>query len=188
MFWPTLLAMLALMSLLLLLESKGVPLVLQLSFKGDIKRESQFLAQYGQSVASPLTVLLVWQLDPNSKHALAAAVSVCTASAGCFVLKRLFGRVRPNRPDAGKFLGPSFKHQNWRESFPSSHSACALAISVPLAYFYPPAAWTFLGLAFVTALLRWILDAHWPSDIWAGLALGFICGVVTLHAFGLAVR
>lgn len=176
--------MLALMVVLFLLEKSGVPLVLQLSFKGDVKRETLFLQQYGQSVAGPLTVLLVWQLDNDSKHWKCAGISVLAASVACFILKRLFGRVRPNRPDAGKFLGPSIKHANWRESFPSSHSACALAISVPLACFYHPAAWTFIGLAFVTALLRWVLDAHWPSDIWGGLSLGLISAAVTMHAFG----
>ena len=88
MFWPILFAMLGMTVVLLILERQGVPLVLQLSFKGDIKRESLFLQQYGQSVASPLMVLLVWQLDPNPKHALVALISVCSASASCFVLKR----------------------------------------------------------------------------------------------------
>ena len=63
------------------------------------------------------------------------------------ILKRLIGRVRPGREDAGKFLGPTFRHANYRESFPSNHTACAVALSAMLAHLYPQAAYTFWGLA-----------------------------------------
>jgi undecaprenyl-diphosphatase len=176
----------ALCLVLLTIEWLGAPWILQLSFKGDIKRESQFLAQYGQSVATPLAALLVWQFDPaHWKYPIVIIVAVCTASVSCFILKRLLGRVRPNREGAGRFLGPSITHANWRESFPSSHSACAVALSTTLTYFYPQAWFTFLGLAFITALLRWVLDAHFPSDIWGGIALGYASAMLIIRAFGL---
>src|SRR6185295_735033 len=111
---------------------RGVPLTLQLSFKGDVKRETLFLQQWGQSVATPLCAIAIWLLDTRPSDArlrvaIALIVAVCIASLMCFLFKRLLGRVRPNRPNAGKFLGPSLKHDNARESFPSSHSACAIA-------------------------------------------------------------
>jgi membrane-associated phospholipid phosphatase len=172
--------------LLMILERLGVPTTLQLSFKGDVKRESAFLAQWGQSVATPLAGLLVWQLDrAQPKHALAVFLGPCVATVSCFILKRLFGRVRPNREGAGRFLGPTLTHANWRESFPSSHSACALAMSMPLAYLYPQAAITFWALAIITALLRYVLDAHWPSDVIGGVAVGYLSGALVLRALGL---
>lgn len=185
--WLLLTGILASALLLVLLELRGVKTTLSLSFRGDIKRESRFLAQYGQSVCAPLAALLVWQLDQTSplRHAGAVLVATAAASLSAGVLKRLFGRVRPNRPEAGRFLGFSWKHANWRESFPSSHSACALAMSVALARLYPDAAVTFWVLAVVCAALRYVLDAHWPSDVLAGLALGYVCGAVTMRAFGL---
>jgi undecaprenyl-diphosphatase len=107
-------------------------------------------------------------------------IGVCIASIICFILKRLCGRIRPNRENAGKFLGPSFKHANYRESFPSSHSACAFALSVYLAQIYPAAAVTFWGLGIMTALLRYVLDAHFPSDVLGGVAIGYISAHVAL--------
>lgn len=186
--WILLAGLLVPCAILLAIERRGVKTTLSLNFRGDIKRESRFLAQYGQSVCAPLAALLVWQLDRTDplRHALAVLIATASASASAGILKRLFGRVRPNRERAGCFLGPSWRHANWRESFPSSHSACALAMSLPLATLYPSAAVTFWGLAIACAGLRYVLDAHWPSDVLAGLALGYLCGYWTLRGFGLA--
>src|SRR3954462_1974126 len=159
---------------LMILESRGVRTTLNLQFKGDIKRESRWFGQYGQSACTPVAIILVWQLDPRHFHAgLPVGVAVGAVSVIVMILKRLIGRVRPGRENAGKFLGPSFKHANYRESFPSNHSACAVALSVMLAILYPQAAWTFWGLAITCAVLRYILDAHWPSDVLGGVALGY---------------
>lgn len=181
--WYVLAGLLVPCALLVALELQGVKTTLSLEFRGDIKRESRFIAQYGQSVCAPLAALLVWQLDPVSpgRRALTVLIATAVASLSAGVLKRLFGRSRPNREQAGRFLGFSWKHANWRESFPSSHSACAVAMTLPLAHFYPAAAITFWVLAGLCALLRYVLDAHWPSDVLAGVALGYICGVVTLR-------
>ncbi|HEX8523016.1 MAG TPA: phosphatase PAP2 family protein [Tepidisphaeraceae bacterium] len=162
-------------AILFVLERLGVPTTLDLQFKGDIKRESRWLAQYGQSVCTPVAALLVWQLDAGHgwQRPVVIVAAVLATSIMCAILKRLLGRVRPGREQAGKFLGPSFEHANYRESFPSSHSACAVALTTALVYYYPQAAATLWALAIICALLRYILDAHWPSDVLGGCALGY---------------
>jgi membrane-associated phospholipid phosphatase len=97
----------------------------------------------------------------------------------------LIGRVRPGRENAGKFLGPTFKHANYRESFPSSHTACAVALSAMLAHFYPAGAPTFWTLAVICGLLRYVLDAHWPSDIVGGIIAGYVIAETTAMYFKL---
>ena len=185
--WPIFIALIAASAILMILERRGVPLTLNLTFKGDIKRESQFLAQYGQSVCTPIIAILVWQLDGRGgRAALALLCAVMATSASAFVIKRLAGRVRPNRENAGRFLGLTLKHANYRESFPSSHSACAVALSTALARLYPAAGITFWSLAIITALLRYVLDAHWASDVVFGCALGYIVAHYVLLAFGVA--
>ncbi len=169
----------ALCVVLLVLERMGLPTTLSLNFKGDVKRETRWLAQWGQSVCTAVAVLIVWQLDPgNRRLALTIAGAVFWSSVLAFLLKRLLGRVRPGREQAGAFLGPTWKHANYRESFPSSHSACAVALSAVLALAYPQAAITFWGLAIACAGLRYILDAHWPSDVVGGIALGYAMAIV----------
>lgn len=175
---------------LLLAERMGLRTTLSLDFKGDIKRETRWLAQYGQSVCTPVAGVLVWQLDPRADgwmRALVVVGAVLGVSIVALVLKRLFSRVRPGREQAGKFLGPSWRHANWKESFPSSHSACAVTLSATLAWMYPPAAITFWVLAILCAGLRYLLDAHWPSDVVGGMALGYAGAwgaVMVLHRMG----
>ena len=180
-----LLILLALCAVLFTLELLGLKTTLDLHFKGDIKRESRWLAQYGQSVCTPVAALLVWRLDPVKPlhKGILIVATVSLASLSCTIVKRLLGRVRPGRPDAGKFLGPSWKHANYRESFPSSHSACAICLSAMLAGFYPPAAGVFWTLAIICAVLRYLLDAHWPSDVAGGSAVGFGMAWLALVAF-----
>ena len=162
----------------MLLERHGVIGTLFLPFKGDVKRESRFLAQYGQFVCTAIVFLLVWQLDPSRDRKgrivpTVAAVILASMLAG--LIKKLAGRVRPGRDDAGKFLGPSWKHDNACESFPSSHTACAVALSAGLSWMYPQAAITFWSLAVICGALRFLLDAHWPSDVAGGFAVGYAC-------------
>ena len=185
--WWLDIGLLAAGAVLIVLERSGAPLTLKLTFKGDVKRETAFLAQYGQSLCTPLAFILVWQLDPRgapAAFALLGAVAI-TALIG-MILKRLFGRVRPNREHAGQFLGPSLRNANHRESFPSSHSASAMALSTVLATYYPHAAITFWALAVGTAIIRYALEAHWPSDILVGMALGYAIARQALASFGLA--
>jgi membrane-associated phospholipid phosphatase len=168
----------------MVLERLGLPTTLELHFKGDLKRESRWLAQYGQSVCTPVAALLVWQLDPMHgwQRPVTIVCAVLATSIACTLIKRSLGRVRPGREKAGQFLGPSFRHANFRESFPSSHSACAIALTTALVYVYPQAAATLWGLAIICALLRYLLDAHWPSDILAGAAMGYVIAFEIVEA------
>jgi membrane-associated phospholipid phosphatase len=180
-----LIILLAACAVLIVLEMLGVPTTLQLHFKGDIKRESRWLAQYGQSVCTPVAALLVWSIDPRpGLKPVVIVVAVLATSIVCTILKRLLGRVRPGRPLAGKFLGPSWRHANYRESFPSSHSACAVALSMVLVTLYPTGWATLWALAIICAGLRYLLDAHWPSDVLGGCAFGYAIAWIVMGMFG----
>lgn len=172
---------------MMILERRGLKTTLHLTFKGDIKRESRWLAQYGQAVCTAVAVLLIWQLD-TPRRGVVVPVIVAALGAGIVatVIKRLVSRVRPGRENAGKFLGPSWSHANYRESFPSSHSASAVALSVMLAILYPPAAGIFWALAIACAALRYLLDAHWPSDVLGGIALGYGVAHLVVRIFGMS--
>lgn len=172
-------------AVLMWLEFRGLKTTLHLSFKGDIKRETAFLAQYGQSVATPIAAALVWSVDrADWIGPLAILSAVSAVSLSCFVIKRLSGRVRPNRENAGRFLGPSWRHDNQRESFPSSHSACAVALSASVIVLFPQLAEVLWTLAGITAVLRWVLDAHFPSDVLAGSAIGYVVAHAVMAGFG----
>jgi len=165
-------------AVMMMLERRGIRTILRLPFKGDVKRETRFLSQYGQLVCTIIVAILVWQIDTDrgrKGRIVPTVVAVFGASILAMLAKRLIGRVRPGCADAGRFLGPAWRHDNNRESFPSSHSACAVALSAGLAWMYPAGAVTFWALAGIVAVLRYLLDAHWPSDILCGVALGYGC-------------
>lgn len=183
--WIIMAILLGVSLVLMVLEWRGVRTTLSLEFKGDVKRETRFIAQYGQLFCSLIVAILLWQLDRREMAPLVMLGAVFGVSVLAMVLKRLLGRVRPNRENAGRFLGPGLKHNNYRESFPSSHSASAMAMSVVLAHLYPPAAVTFYVLAGACGALRYVLDAHWPSDVLAGLALGIAAGNVAVMLYPL---
>ncbi len=179
------LAFAAACAVMMLLERRGLKTTLRLSFKGDVKRETRFLAQYGQLVCTLFTTLLIWQLDRGRGLRIcealwSAVIGVTVVGTTC---KRVLGRARPRSDYAGKFLGPSLGHANYRESFPSTHSASAVAYAAVLAYSYPQAAVTFWILAMLCAGLRYVMDAHWPSDVLGGIALGYLGGFIAWRVF-----
>ncbi len=189
MLWLVVGSLFVMSAILMFAERKGAPLVLSMDLRGDLKRESRWLAQYGQGACSVVAAILIYLLDPrrfrhNAHPGVVLLAVVLVTSIICLLLKRLLGRVRPGRDDAGKFLGPTLRHQSWRESFPSSHSASAIAMSVVLAKLYPPAALLFWALALICASLRYLLDAHWPSDITFGIALGLAMGAIAIRVTG----
>jgi membrane-associated phospholipid phosphatase len=181
--WTVIAVIAATCILMVLVERTGAKTTLNLQFKGDVKRETRWWAQYGQGACTVFVAVLVYQLDRRIGAAVATLVAAFGASVVCTLVKRSVGRVRPNRENAGKFLGPTLKHANFRESFPSSHSASAIALSAVLAALYPPAAITFWVLGIGCALLRYIMDAHWPSDVLGGIALGAACANVVIFSF-----
>jgi undecaprenyl-diphosphatase len=181
MTWIVFACLMAACGVMMLIERSGVRTTLVLNFKGDVKRETRFIAQYGQALCTIIAAILVFQLDPRKKAVIPLVVATFGVSILAMIVKRLTGRVRPNRENAGKFMGFSWKHANAKESFPSSHSANAVAMSAVLATLYPPAAATFWTLALMCAGLRYVLDAHWPSDVLGGIALGYLAAQLSVR-------
>lgn len=187
--WFLVAAMIVLAALMMAIERAGLPVVLNLSFKGDIKRENRWFAQYGQAACTFVAAMIVCRLDTD-RWPLAVPLSLSPLVAGLSSvgLKRLLGRVRPGHPGAGRFLGVSLEPANWRESFPSSHTASAAALTVGLCYLYPTLAPVVWPLAVFCGLLRYLMDAHWPSDVLAGLAYGATVTPIVWITFTTAMK
>jgi decaprenylphosphoryl-5-phosphoribose phosphatase len=102
---------------------------------------------------------------------LAAAVAGPAAVGINSLVKSAFGRERPviaGHPP----LGPAPS----KLSFPSAHSTSAVAAAVALGRVAPRARLALYGLAALTCLGRPYLGMHYPSDVLAGVALGYGIG------------
>jgi membrane-associated phospholipid phosphatase len=95
---------------------------------------------------------------------------IVLAAISEWALKPVVGRLRPT--------GPAF-------GFPSGHAAAAAAYFGAVIYAatdLPPTARRIVRVAaalmiLLVGLARILLNAHWPSDVLAGIALGVACAI-----------
>ena len=144
----------------------------------DVRREARAVEQFGQVVSSILVMALIWQLDPARRRYLPAiALTLIVTSGVVQVMKHTVGRARPAAGEAGEFRSEAGVDRGMDakgESFPSGHSAGAAATAVVLTALYPRGRYIFWTLALSVAALRFVNNAHWLSDVVAGVTLGYV--------------
>lgn len=105
------------------------------------------------------------------------------------VVKLLIGRCRPKYFDFqaqsifDSFAGflPFLQDGPSLNSFPSAHTASAVAFAVLLTRWAPRGAWFFGSLAVLVALQRIEVCQHFTSDLFVGAAVGWLVGQSLIH-------
>ena len=121
----------------------------------------------------------------KKRHNLARWAFAMFAAVGASGLlasaaKYLVGKTRPKLWfSEGDFSFHPLTYGYDYASMPSGHATTAGAAAVVLALAFPRAAPVILPLGFALALTRVAIQAHYLSDICAGLALGASCALVT---------
>ncbi|OYW20220.1 MAG: hypothetical protein B7Z55_07600 [Planctomycetales bacterium 12-60-4] len=149
---------------------------------------------FGHAIGVALIVATMAALDPSRRR---WAPGMCAAGAllaglSADLVKLLVARVRPRNfdMDVGTVVQT---FQGWfpwgaggsaAQSFPSAHTATAMGFAVTLAAVYPQARWWFYLLAALVGCHRIESSAHFPSDVCAGAALGWVVGHACLIVTG----
>lgn len=104
---------------------------------------------------------------------LLAAHLLATGLRG--IVKRLVDRTRPDaaaRSGHYVFRGGVRRESDY-SSFPSGHTAGAMAVALAVSRDYPGARWPALGLAATAGVAQVIRSRHYVSDVAAGAAIGW---------------
>ena len=90
-------------------------------------------------------------------------------------IKPIIGRARPVLMEREHIYGliPFSFHSAWN-SMPSGHSTTAFALAFTLIILLPRWRFVWLGIGFVLALSRVMVNAHYVSDVVAGAAVAYV--------------
>jgi membrane-associated phospholipid phosphatase len=157
-------------------------------------RRTQTFADFNRALSSqntglgeglfPVAFFLAGRVHNDAyteKTALLAGEALANAEIVSEVMKNVDRRLRPREiPPDGDFTHTWFKAGGGilinRGSFPSGHAIGAFAMATVIAERYHQhrwVPWMAYGLAGVVGFSRITLQAHFPSDIFAGAVLGY---------------
>jgi membrane-associated phospholipid phosphatase len=116
-----------------------------------------------------------------SRGALAFLASLAVASAILHSIKLVFGRRRPRDELEHELYGFRFLHYDpQHDSFPSGHAMTIFCVAVVLSGAIPVLAPLWFVVALYLALTRAVLNSHFLSDVFIGIAVGLIASRETL--------
>jgi membrane-associated phospholipid phosphatase len=138
----------------------------------------------GEIAIVPATFLVVGHFRHNSyaeNTALLAGEAYADSAVLDVVLKVATHRLRPSDiPPSGPFSDTFFNSHvsgaGINTSFPSSHASAAFAVATVFAHRYRHhrwVPWVAYGAASIISFSRTTNQAHFPSDVFLGAALGF---------------
>jgi membrane-associated phospholipid phosphatase len=126
---------------------------------------------------------LVTHSSYDRNTGLLAAEGIIDTQLVSFVMKNAIGRLAPSSiPPNGNYRDTWFKYQGGftnKGGFPSGHTASAFAVATVISVRYRKHRWVpcvVYGAATLLSLSRLPTQAHFPSDIFLGAAMGYGIG------------
>lgn len=159
-----------------------------------------FITDYGLSdwILIPSLVLMillrlamfplrgVWQQACGELAMISAFIFVGVGAPGLMtnLFKRLVGRGRPSEFEAaGAFSFQNFVNDWTFQSFPSGHSATAVATAFVIGFMWPALFPVLLVIGIVVSISRVPVGAHYPTDVFAGIVIGMLGAYLVRNIF-----
>jgi undecaprenyl-diphosphatase len=150
----------------------------------------QWTTEFGEAIWWLVPAGVVFAVAAKQqRHNLARwafAVIAAVGASGIIVngLKIVIGKSRPKLLFSdGRLDFTPFSYGHEVNSFPSGHATTLAAAAVVLSIAFPRARVAILPAAFLLALTRVAIHAHYLSDVCAGFALGLACGLLTFRVW-----
>lgn len=189
--WQSLLPALAMAALTPLVMPFDLPLA-RWALQGGCPHFFQKLLNlsevFGHGIGVGMILLVLFWLAPAGRVALPRIV-LCTLTGGlgADLAKLLVLRYRPyeflakHAADGGVWATfgdwlPGIGGDSATQSFPSAHTATAVALACALSWFYPQGRRVFGVLAVLVACQRIVNRDHYLSDCVGGAAIGLLAG------------
>jgi membrane-associated phospholipid phosphatase len=154
-----------------------------LDLPGDVRKFVQLSEAFAHGATCALLLGTLLWIDIENRRKLWAAscvTLVCGVTAN--LAKYIVPRRRPHAIDPSSHLsvwdtwGVPWTDSWWNEeirSFPSGHTATAIALAISLSFVYPKGRWIFGTIAGFAAFQRLFSGAHFASDILASASFTF---------------
>lgn len=152
--------------------------------RGDAADLLHAAEHFGTPFGAVLILVTIWLTHPEMRQRLGRVLWVpIIAGMSANIIKLLISRRRPNAFEFEQSILASFEGMfrlgsggSRLQGFPSAHTAFAFGFAVMLGTMWPVARKWFLCLAILVAAQRVGSCAHFPSDVCAGAALGWLIG------------
>ncbi len=148
------------------------------AISGILAFAATFAARTGDTLQARAGLILL------AHRAVLVFAVLATSGIAAQVLKHLVGRARPRLlAEFGPFHFDLFSIKASLASFPSGHTITVFATAWALALFLPRLRWPLYAVACLVGISRVVIGAHYPSDVFAGAAIGVFSAMLTAHAF-----
>jgi membrane-associated phospholipid phosphatase len=163
-------------------------------WSGMVRALLETSQSFGNGLGVLVIALAIFQLDPARRWALPRLLAAALGSGlSADIFKTFVVRLRPRWFDFSNDVWLTFSasvpadgDHSALESFPSAHTATAVGLVFVLIWLYPRGRWLFCAMAVLVAVHRIQSQAHFPSDILFGAALGSLVGLLCVRCGPLA--
>lgn len=165
----------------------------QNALPGDLRKGLNLMEGYSHGIGVGIICVTVFVLDRDRRRQV-WRLAACPIAGGVManLAKSLIARSRPSSFDLslpvtasfGAWL-PGWNVPGWDhplQSFPSAHTATAVALTVALVRMYPQGRLLFVAFAILAACQRMSASAHFLSDTVAGAAIGLFFAALICDA------